>query len=180
MRGRPREHTSDEFGRTGLGSAAAIGDRALGAAPGVIVDGLVEADSGMTPGPGISSRKLALAFGALALVAIAIAVGLAIMSIPDPLPVGVHEGVWLGVSSAASRGADIEFRLMPDAGEGESTPEWAADPAAETVFVIDGQVVTADTLAGYLQGGMVRADVTASSEGSVSRIEITTPEVTGD
>ena len=175
-----RRHTSDEFGRTGLGPAAAIGDRALGAAPGVIVDGLVEAESGVTPGPGIPVRTVAAIFGVLALVAVVLAVAITLAAAPDPLPAGVHEDVWLGATASGSGEADLEYRLMPDVAEGETTPEWAADPAGEVVIVIDGQVVTADGLVEYLQSGMVRADVTAPDDGLVSRIDITTPMLNGE
>lgn len=172
----PRRHTSDEFGRTGLGPAAAIGDRALGAAPGVIVDGLVEAESGVTPGPGIPLRTIAVTLGMLAVVAAVLAVAITLAAAPDPLPAGVHEDVWLGVSATGSGEADVECRLMPDVAEGEATPEWAAGPADDAVIVIDGRAVTAEGLVEYLQVGMVRADVTAPDDGLISRIDITTPQ----
>lgn len=175
-----RRHTSVEFGRTGLGPAAAIGDRGLGAAPGVIVDGLVETESGVTPGPGIPVRTIALAFGVLVFVAVALAVAFTLAAIPDPLPAGIHEDIWLGVAPDGSSGVDIEYQLMPDVAEGEDTPQWTAGPVAETVIVIDGQVVSAEALLNHLQDGMVRADVTAPEDGLVSRIDISTPPLTGN
>jgi hypothetical protein len=122
---------------------------------------------------------IAVVFGALALIAVVLTVAFTLAAIPDPLPAGIHEDVWLGASSTGSRGADVEYRLMPDVAEGEATPEWAAGPAGEVVIVIDGQVVTADGLFDHLQGGMVRADVTAPEDGLISRIDITTPPPTG-
>lgn len=180
MRKRSREHTADEFGRPGLGSAAAIGDRALGAAPGVIVDGLVEAESGVTPGPGISARTSLVAFGVLALVAVAIITAVTVLSAPDPLPAGIHRDVWLGMASEKPQEMNLTFQLMPDVPEGEETPEWAAQAAGQIVLLIDGRTVTVGELIAYLQGGMVRADVTAPQEGVVSRIEITTQPFDGN
>ena len=174
-----REHTSDEFGRTGLGPAAAIGDRALGAAPGVIVDGLVVAESGVTPGPGPSSRSLLIGFGALALIAMAIVTIITVRSIPETLAPGMHRGVWVGAASAYPRANDLKLQLMPDTVEGE-VPVWGAHAGSGTTIVIDGRPVGTAELIEYLGSGMVRADVTAADEGAVTRIEIVTPEVTYD
>ncbi len=173
-----RQHSSDEFGRTGLGPAAAIGDRALGAASGVIVDGLVEAESGKTPGPGLPSRTIIVGFTGLVLVAVTIVAIFAALSAPDTLPAGLHPGVWLGAASSSPAETDIEFELMPDVGEDEQTPVWAAHASDQAVILIDGRTADVGELNDYLQPGMVRADVTATDAGVISRIEIVTPQVT--
>ena len=175
-----RQHTSDEFGRTGLGAAAAIGDHALGTAPGVIVDGLVETESGVTPGRGLSSRTVIIGFAGLVLVAVAIIAVFTVASAPDALPAGSYSDVWLGLSSADPDAADIEFELMPEVAEGEVTPLWAARAGEQVVILIDGRVANAQELIDRLQGGMVRADVIATDEGLISRIEIVTPTVMTD
>lgn len=175
-----RQHTSEEFGHTGLGSAAAMGDRALGAAPGVIVDGLVEAESGVTPGPGPTGRTIVVAFVVLMVVAVAIIAVFTVLSAPTALPVGPHRGVWVGSASINPREADLKFELMPDAIGDEAIPVWAARPGDRAVFVIDGRVVTGGELIDFLQGGMMRADVTATEDGVISRIEIVTPDDTSE
>ncbi len=176
MARKSRQHTSDEFGRTGLGPAAAIGDRALGAAAGVIVDGLVEAESGVTPGPGPSARAIVVGFVGLSLVAVAVVAVFTMLAAPDALPAGSYSGVWVGNASAHPRESDVELELMPDVAEDEETPLWAARAGDQAVILIDGRVAGTGELIDYLQGGMVRADVTASGEGVISRIEIVTPQ----
>jgi len=177
MARKSREHTSDEFGRTGLGPAAAIGDRALGSASAVIVDGLVEAESGVTPGPGPSSRSLLIGFGALFLIAIAIVTVVTVRSIPETLSPGMHRGVWVGTASIHPRESDLKLQFMPDTVEGD-VPVWGARADSGTTIVIDGRPVGTAELIEYLGDGMVRADVTAADEGAITRIEIATPEVT--
>ena len=174
---RSRQHTSDEFGRTGLGSAAAIGDRALGTASGVIVDGQVEAERGVTPGPGLSGRTVVIGFAGLILVSVALVAVFTALSAPKTLPVGSHRGVWLGAASTGPRAEDFEFELMPEVAEDEETPIWTARADDQVVILIDGRVASAGELVGYLQGGMVQADVTSAEEGVISRIEIVTPPV---
>ncbi|MGB4594073.1 MAG: hypothetical protein WBI63_09935 [Coriobacteriia bacterium] len=178
MARRSRQHTSDEFGRTGLGSAAAIGDRALGSASGVLVDGLAEAESGVTPGPGPSGRSVLIGFGALLLLAAVIITVATVLSAPETLAAGSHRGVWVGTASLHPSETDLELQLMPDATGEEEVPVWAARADERTAIVIDGRPVGTAELIDYLGNGMVRSDVTSTDEGVISRIEIVTPGVT--
>ena len=177
---RSRQHTSDEFGRTGLGSAAAIGDRALGTAPGVIVDGQVEAERGVTPGPGPSGRTVVFGFAGLVLVSVALLAVFTALSAPKTLPVGTHREVWVGAASPHPRDTDLKLQLMPDVAGDEETPVWAARIDDRTTIVIDGRTVDAAALIEHVGAGMVQADVTSAEEGVISRIEIVTPEATYD
>ena len=162
-----RQHTSDEFGRAGLGSVSASG---------VIVDGLVETEGGATPGPGLSGRTITVAFAVLILVAVAITAVFLVLSAPVALPVGSHSSVWVGNSATNSNGTESTFELMPDVGDDEETPVWTARVGGRASILIDGRVASVGELADYLRPGMVRADVTASDEGVISRIEILSPE----
>jgi len=174
MRLRLRQHSGDEFGRPGLGSATAIGDRGLGSASGVVVDGIVEREAGTTPGPFVSSRTIAIVLGAAALVSAVIMVTFAIMAQPAPLPSGIHRSVWVG---AAASDAKLVFLSEPD--ENDEVTEWTARAAEQAAYLIDGRSVSFSEFAAELEEGMWPADVTASTDGVFTRVEIITPVTTG-
>lgn len=172
-----RQHTSDEFGKPGLGAAAAIGDRGLGAASGVAVDGLVERESRVTPGPGVSSRAIWIGFGVMVALAVAVLVTVTALSAPRPLPAGSHPNVWIGLRSVRADGADTKFTVMSEPSDEDEVTEWVARVDPEASITIDGRSVDVTDLAEYLEAGMFDAKVTATAEGVISRVEVVTQEV---
>jgi hypothetical protein len=174
---RSREHTSDEFGKPGLGPAAAIGDRGLGAASGVLVDGLVERERGVTPGPGVSSRTITIGLLVMVVVAVVVLVAATVLSAPRPLPAGSYPDVWIGLGSAGEDGPDTRFVVETEAAVDDEVTWWAATVDPEASITIDGRSADAEGLAEYLEAGMWRASVTADAEGVVSRVEVVTEEV---
>ena len=175
-----RQHSSDEFGKTGLGSAAAMGDRGSGAAPGVIVDGIVEREAGLTPGPFASSRTLAVVLGAMLLVALSVLGILTLMARPEPLPAGVHRSIWVGLAAYRPATAHARFEFMSEPDENDRVTVWSARPDKQAVYLIDGREVGVSEFVEYLQRGMWPADVTASTAGIFVRVEILTPGVSSD
>lgn len=178
MSRRFRQHTSHEFGRPGLGSAGAIGDRGLGAASGVLVDGLVERESGVTPGPGVSGRAITVGFLMMVAVAVATLVTVTVLSAPRPLPAGSYPSAWIGLGSAREDGPDTRFVVETEAAGGDEVTWWAATVGRGASITIDGRPAEVVDLATYLEDGMWRANVSADAEGVISRIEVFPPEET--
>lgn len=171
MRRTAQRHGSDEFGRTGLGPVAA--DRGLGAASGILVDALAESESGITPGPPISGRVIALGVALLVVTAVLIAwVSPSFGS--HALPAGEYEAIWIGVASPELDGGVLSVQLLPDVTDGQEIPTWIARVGPNTVISVNGQTTDAAGLAQRLGPTMVRADVGAPADGEISRIEIDT------
>lgn len=172
-----RQHTSEEFGKAGLGSASAVGDRGLGSAAGVVVDGIVERESGQTPGPSAPYKTIVLVLVGMLLGSLAIIGVWTAVVAPKPFPAGTYTGIW---ASLVSRGPITEkstFEFMNDAGEDEAVTVWRAHAQPSTTCVVDGEVVSLADFAEHLRGGAWRVDVTASAPGVIDRIEMQAPDV---
>jgi len=172
-----RQHTSEEFGKSGLGSASAVGDRGLGSAAGVVVDGMVERESGQTPGPSAPYKTIVLVLVGMLLGSIAIIGVWTAFSAPKPLPAGTHTGIWVSLTSDRPVTERSTLELMADSGENEAVTAWRAQAQRSTVCVVDGEVVSLADFAEHLRGGAWRVDVTASAPGVIDRMEMQTPDV---
>jgi hypothetical protein len=181
VRRKSRQHGAEEFGKRGLGSAAAIGDRGIGTAAGVVVDGIVERESGRTPDPAaVSTKAVAVVLGAMLLVSLSVVGVLVILGAPEPLPAGSHHGLWASLPSSRPVTSDTRFEFMSEPDEDNEVTVWFARPDERTVYLIDGREVGAAEFGAYLKRGAWPADVTASAAGVITRVEVLTPGVTSD
>lgn len=171
------QHTSDEFGKTGLGSASAVGDRGLGAAAGVVIDGIVERESGQTPGPSAPYKTIVLVLVGMLLGSIAIIGVWTALAAPKPLPAGAYTGIWASLTSDRPVTEKSTFEFMADSVEDEAVTVWRAQAQLSTVCVVDGEVVSLTDFAGHLRGGAWRVDVIVSAPGVIDRMEMQAPDV---
>jgi hypothetical protein len=76
MTRRPKkQHSSDEFGRTGSSSISGLDAPMIGASSSITVDGIVERESGVTPPPPpVSGKTLVIVLAVCALVMLAVVV----------------------------------------------------------------------------------------------------------
>lgn len=156
-----QEYESDSFGRPMSGSLRGLNPPMIGAPSAIIVDGIVERETGTTPAPpAITLRAVAVVVGimfVLGLLVFALFLG------PKQLPAGSHTGLWLEV------GSPFEFTSEPD--EYEEVETWRAEPGPDTVFSVDGTRVSASEFAdAFPRDGALRVNVTASSEGTIERV----------
>lgn len=148
------------------GSLTGLNPPMIGAPSAIIVDGIVERESGSNPPPpsSITLRAVALVIGAMFVLGLLVAVALLR---PHPLPVGSHTDLWLKVGSV------FEFTSEPDEyGEVET---WRAQPGPDTVFLVDGTEVTAaEFIEAFPPEGALRVSVTVTTEGTVDRVNAAT------
>lgn len=160
-----REHDSDSFGKPMSGSLTGLNPPMIGAPSAIIVDGIVERESGSSPPPpSIKLRAVALVVGVMFVLGLLVAVALLR---PHPLPVGSHTDLWLEV------GSQYEFTSEPDEyGEVET---WRAEPGPDTVFSVNGTEVTAsEFVEAFPSEGALRVSVTATAEGIIDRVNAVT------
>lgn len=137
----------------------------IGAPSAIIVDGIVERESGTTPPPpGVALKTVAVAVGIMFVLGLVVLVG---FFGSKTLPAGSHTGLWLKI------GPRFEFTSEPD--EYGETQTWYAEPGTDTVFSVDGTEVTASEFAGaFPPDGALRVSVTATTEGTIERVNAAT------
>lgn len=156
---------SDLFGKPMSGSLTGLNAPMIGAPSAIMVDGIVERETGATPAPpGISLKAVALTAGAMFVVGLVVAV---LFIGPRPLPAGTHAGLWLEV------GSRFEFTSEPD--EAGETKSWYAEPGPETVYMVDGSEVAAyEFVEAFPPDGALRVSVIASSDGAIQEVNAQT------
>ncbi|MHB1452040.1 MAG: hypothetical protein ACYCXR_09500 [Coriobacteriia bacterium] len=159
------EHDSDSFGKPTSGSLRGLNPPMIGAPSAIIVDGIVERESGATPPPpAVTLRTVAVVIGSMFVVGLLVAV---LFLGPRPLPAGSHEGLWLEVGS--------RFELTSEPDEYREIETWYAQPGPDTVYLVDGTVVTASEFTeAFPPAGALRVSVTASTEGTIDRVNAAT------
>ncbi len=147
------------------GSFTGLNPPMIGAPSAIIVDGIVERETGTTPAPsGIRLGAVAVALGAMLVLGLLVSIG---FFRPQPLPVGSHAGLWLAI------GPRFEFESEPD--EYGEVDTWYAQPGPDTVYSVDGTLVTASEFAAaFPSDGALRVSVTASSAGTIERVNALT------
>ena len=94
------------------------------------------------------------------------------------LPAGLHRGLWVSLPSFRPVTTRTTFEFMSDVDENDEVTVWSAHPTQQTAYLIDGREVSVSELATFLQGGAWPTDVTASTAGVFTRVEVLTPEAT--
>ena len=159
------DNDSDAFGKPMSGSLTGLNPPMIGAASAIIVDGIVEQESGITPAPpSITLRTVAIVVGmmfVLGLVAFFVFLG------PQPLPAGTHTALWLEIDSR------FEFTSEPD--EYGEVHIWHGQPGPDTVYSIDGaEVGEAEFADAFPPNGALRVSVTAASDGTIDQVNAET------
>ena len=168
MKRESRGHDSDVFGRPTSGSLTGLDAPLIGAPSAIILDGIVERESGATPPPpAITLKMVAVALGVMLLLGLAAQVGYGALYGPRPLPVGSHAELWLEIGS--------RFEFSSEADENGEVKTWYARPGADTVFSVDGSEVTeAEFAKAFPDTGALRVSVKASTEGIIERVNAAT------
>ncbi len=168
MKRESRGHDSDVFGKPTSGSLTGLSAPLIGAPSAIIVDGIVERESGATPPPpAITLKMVVVTLGVMLLFGLGVMLGYGALYGPRPLPVGSHEHVWLEI------GSRFEFTSEPD--ENGEVETWYARPGADTVYLVDGnQVTAAEFASAFPYAGALRVSVEASTEGTIERVSAAT------
>lgn len=146
------------------GSLRGLNPPMIGAPSTIIVDGIVERESGTTPPPpGVTLRTVAVVIGIMFVLGMLVLVGFG----SKPLPAGSHTGLWLEI------GPRFEFTSEPDEyGEAQT---WYAEPGPNTVYSVDGTEVSASEFSeAFPPDGALKVSVTASTEGTIERVNAAT------
>lgn len=165
MKRKSRGHDADSFGKPMSGSLRGLNPPMVGAPSAIVVDGIVERESGVAqPPPAVTLRTVAVVVGGLFVLGLLVSI---LFLGPRPLPAGSHEGLWLEV------GSRYEFTSEPDEyGEIET---WRAQPGPDTVYSVDGTVVTAsEFVEAFPPSGALQVSVTASTDGTIDRVNAAT------
>ena len=160
-----RGHDSDSFGKPMSGSLRGLNPPMIGAPSTIIVDGIVERESGTTPPPpGVTLRTVAVVIGIMFVLGMLVLVG---FFGSKPLPAGSHTGLWLEI------GLRFEFTSEPD--EDGEAQTWHAEPGPNTVYSVDGTEVSASEFSeAFPPDGALKVSVTASTEGTIERVNAAT------
>lgn len=160
-----RGQDSDSFGKPMSGSLTGLNAPMIGAPSAIVVDGIVERETGTTPAPpGVTLRTAAVVFGVMLVLGLLLYAG---FSGPKPLPAGSHTGLWLEVGS--------RFELTSEPDDSGEVKTWYAKPGPDTVFSVDGAQVTASEFArAFPRTGALRVSVETSSEGTIERVDAAT------
>jgi len=147
------------------GSLAGLDGPMIGAPSAIIVDGIVERETGTHPAPpGIRLGTVAVVIGVMLVLGLLVLFG---FFRPQPLPVGSHSELWLEI------GPRFEFTSEPD--EYGKVDTWYAQPGPDTVYSVNGTEVTASEFAAaFPPDGALRVSATASSEGTIERVNAAT------
>jgi len=176
MARKKREHTADEFGRFGSGSSSVGGvlNGPMAGGSAVVVDALVEKESGVTPGPPvISVKSLAVILVVMILAGFAGYALLMTLEGAKPIPVGRHEGLSLNFDPAQGIEVGSRLELMTNpTWDGEVTT-WRAKTDAGTTYYVDGRQATLAEIEAVLGGpDAVVVDVESSEPGTIDRLGV--------
>lgn len=182
MSRRSHGHDSNEFGKPSSSSLTGLDAPLIGAPSSIIVDGINERESGVTPPPpAITIKTLVATLVIMFMLGVAVFVVWGYVTRPDPMPAGWYEGLWVTIESDAVIDADTRFEFMSEANEMGEVTVWYAYPDANTTYLVEGKRVTAEEFRTALEGpDGVSIEARVTEAGIIAHVNATVLGVTGD
>jgi len=170
------QHSADEFGRIGSSALSGLDAPMVGAPTAIIVDGMVERDSGTTPAPpSITVKHVTVALLAMLVLGFLVLGAYGAIFGAKPLPAGWHSGVSLWFDTEEPISADTRFEFSAETNDEMGEPKlWYAHPDAGTTYAIDGEEVTGEEFASAFSQLSPFVSVRVSDDGVVERLSATT------
>ena len=174
MSRRSDPHSADEFGRVGSSALSGLDAPMVGAPAAIMVDGMVERDSGTTPAPpSITVKHVAVALLVMLVLGFLVLGAYGALFGAKPLPAGWHSGVSLWFEEPIS--ADTRFEFSAETNDEMGEPKlWYAHPDAGTTCAIDGEEVTAEEFASEFSQLSQFVSVKVSDGGVVEQLSAST------
>ncbi|MHB1342047.1 MAG: hypothetical protein ACYCX5_09865 [Coriobacteriia bacterium] len=144
----------------------------IGAPSAIIIDGINERESGVTPPPpAITITAIAIAIAAMFILGLTMFAIRGFVTRRDPIPVGWHEGLWVTIESDAVIDSDTRFEFMTEPNEIGEVTVWVAYPDANTTCLVDGRRVTAEEFRVVLEGpDGVTIETRITEEGTIAHV----------